>query len=69
MVCLNPPAPPRLRIYLNRNPAPSTRGLPGPAEQRCSFDKIANVLAVLPNPAHPSAKNALAETWNAAMPG
>ena len=34
-------------------------------EQRCWFHKIANVLAALPKSAHPSAKAALAEIWNA----
>jgi putative transposase len=38
---------------------PSTR------EQRCWFHKIANVLAALPKSAHPGAKRALAEIWNA----
>lgn len=38
---------------------PSTR------EQRCWFHKIANVLAALPKSAHPGAKKALAEIWNA----
>jgi transposase-like protein len=32
---------------------------------RCWFHKIANVLAALPKSAHPAAKNALAEIWNA----
>ena len=34
-------------------------------EQRCWFDKIANVLGALPKSAHPGAKKALAEIWNA----
>jgi transposase-like protein len=34
-------------------------------EQRCWFHKIANVLAALPKSAHPGAKKALAEIWNA----
>jgi transposase-like protein len=34
-------------------------------EQRCWFHKIANVLAALPKSAHPGAKRALAEIWNA----
>jgi transposase-like protein len=38
---------------------------PGTAEQRCWFHKIANVLAALPKSAHPGAKKALAEIWNA----
>ena len=38
---------------------PSTR------EQRCWFHKIANVLGALPKSAHPGAKKALAEIWNA----
>jgi putative transposase len=33
--------------------------------QRCWFHKIANVLGALPKSAHPGAKKALAETWNA----
>ena len=39
--------------------SPSTR------EQRCWFHKIANVLGALPKSAHPGAKKALAEIWNA----
>jgi len=38
---------------------------PQTREQRCWFHKIANVLAVLPKSAHPAAKKALAEIWNA----
>jgi putative transposase len=34
-------------------------------EQRCWFHKIANVLGALPKSAHPAAKKALAEIWNA----
>jgi transposase-like protein len=34
-------------------------------EQRCWFHKIANVLSALPKSAHPGAKRALAEIWNA----
>jgi len=34
-------------------------------EQRCWFHKIANVLAALPKSAHPNAKTALAQIWNA----
>jgi Transposase, Mutator family len=34
-------------------------------EQRCWFHKTANVLAALPKSAHPGAKKALAEIWNA----
>jgi transposase-like protein len=34
-------------------------------EQRCWFHKIGNVLAALPKSAHPGAKRALAEIWNA----
>src|SRR6266436_1417149 len=33
--------------------------------QRCWFHKIANVLSALPRSAHPGAKKALAEIWNA----
>jgi transposase-like protein len=33
--------------------------------QRCWFHKIANVLGALPKSAHPGAKKALAEVWNA----
>jgi transposase-like protein len=33
--------------------------------QRCWFHKIANVLGALPKSAHPGAKRALAEIWNA----
>jgi transposase-like protein len=38
---------------------------PQTREQRCWFHKIANVLAALPKSAHPGAKKALAEIWNA----
>jgi transposase-like protein len=38
---------------------------PATTEQRCWFHKIANVLSALPQSAHPSAKKALAEIWNA----
>jgi putative transposase len=38
---------------------------PETREQRCWFHKIANVLAALPKSAHPNAKTALAEMWNA----
>jgi transposase-like protein len=38
---------------------------PDTREQRCWFHKISNVLAVLPKSAHPGAKKALAEMWNA----
>jgi transposase-like protein len=38
---------------------------PATREQRCWFHKIANVLAAMPTSAHPGAKKALAETWNA----
>jgi transposase-like protein len=38
---------------------------PGTKEQRCWFHKIASVLAALPKSAHPGAKKALAEIWNA----
>ena len=38
---------------------------PGTREQRCWFHKIANVLDALPKSAHPGAKKALAEIWNA----
>ncbi|HEV2536342.1 MAG TPA: IS256 family transposase [Streptosporangiaceae bacterium] len=38
---------------------------PQTTEQRCWFHKIANVLGALPKSAHPGAKKALAEIWNA----
>jgi transposase-like protein len=38
---------------------------PTTRQQRCWFHKIANVLAALPKSAHPGAKKALAEIWNA----
>jgi hypothetical protein len=38
---------------------------PTTREQRCWFHKIANVLGALPRSAHPGAKKALAEIWNA----
>jgi transposase-like protein len=38
---------------------------PDTREQRCWFHKIANVLAALPKSAHPGAKKALAQIWNA----
>jgi transposase-like protein len=38
---------------------------PQTREQRCWFHKIANVLATLPKSAHPGAKKALAEIYNA----
>src|SRR3954466_6147419 len=38
---------------------------PTTREQRCWFHKIANVLGALPKSAHPGAKKALAEIWNA----
>src|SRR5437868_5877566 len=38
---------------------------PQAATQRCWFHKIANVLGALPKSAHPGAKMALAEIWNA----
>ncbi|MGJ6970085.1 IS256 family transposase [Streptosporangium sp. G11] len=38
---------------------------PQAKEQRCWFHKIANVLGALPKSAHPAAKKALAEIWNA----
>jgi transposase-like protein len=38
---------------------------PGTREQRCWFHKIGNVLSALPKSAHPGAKRALAEIWNA----
>ena len=38
---------------------------PQAATQRCWFHKIANVLGPLPKSAHPGAKKALAEIWNA----
>jgi len=44
----------------------AVRGVfPETAEQRCWFHKIANVLNCLPKSAHPGAKAALAEIWNA----
>jgi transposase-like protein len=42
-----------------RDVFPTTR------EQRCWFHKIGNVLSALPKSAHPGAKKALAEIWNA----
>lgn len=38
---------------------------PDTKEQRCWFHKIGNVLSALPKSAHPGAKKALAEIWNA----
>jgi transposase-like protein len=38
---------------------------PQAREQRCWFHKIANVLGALPKSAHPGAKKALGEIWNA----
>jgi transposase-like protein len=38
---------------------------PTTREQRCWFHKIANVLGAMPKSAHPGAKRALAEIWNA----
>jgi len=38
---------------------------PATKAQRCWFHKIGNVLAALPKSAHPGAKKALAEIWNA----
>jgi putative transposase len=38
---------------------------PTTREQRCWFHKIGNVLSALPKSAHPGAKKALAEIWNA----
>jgi transposase-like protein len=38
---------------------------PQAREGRCWFHKVANVLAALPKSAHPGAKKALAEIWNA----
>ncbi len=38
---------------------------PTTREQKCWFHKIANVLGALPKSAHPGAKRALAEIWNA----
>ena len=38
---------------------------PATREQRCWFHKIANVLSAMPKSAHPAAKKALAEIWNA----
>ncbi|MCA1701379.1 MAG: IS256 family transposase, partial [Actinobacteria bacterium] len=38
---------------------------PAAREQRCWFHKIAGVLGALPKSAHPGAKKALAEIWNA----
>jgi transposase-like protein len=38
---------------------------PQAREQRCWFHKIANVLGALPKSAHPGAKKALSEIWNA----
>jgi putative transposase len=39
--------------------------LPQARTRRCWFHKIANVLGALPESAHPGAKKALAEIWNA----
>jgi transposase-like protein len=38
---------------------------PATREQRCWFHKIGNVLSAMPKSAHPGAKKALAEIWNA----
>jgi transposase-like protein len=38
---------------------------PATRAQRCWFHKIANVLGALPKSAHPGAKKALAQIWNA----
>ena len=38
---------------------------PATREQRCWFHKTGNVLAALPKSAHPGAKTALAQIWNA----
>jgi transposase-like protein len=38
---------------------------PTTREQRCWFHKIGNVLSAMPKSAHPGAKEALAEIWNA----
>jgi transposase-like protein len=38
---------------------------PETKEQRCWFHKIGNVLSAMPKSAHPGAKKALAEIWNA----
>src|SRR5690349_9848233 len=38
---------------------------PATREQRCWFHKSANVLSALPKSAHPGARKALAEIWNA----
>jgi transposase-like protein len=38
---------------------------PQTREQRCWFHKISNVIAALPKSAHPEAKKALTEIWNA----
>ncbi|HEX2131662.1 MAG TPA: IS256 family transposase [Actinophytocola sp.] len=38
---------------------------PTTREQRCWFHKIANILGALPKSAHPGAKKALAQVWNA----
>ena len=44
----------------------AVRGVfPETAEQRCWWHKIGNVLAALPKSAHPAAKKALAEIYNA----
>ena len=67
----------RLRPARDARPGPGGRGrrtgvlgraarsLPATREQRCWFHKTANVLAALPKSAHPGAKKALAEIWNA----
>jgi transposase-like protein len=38
---------------------------PDTREQRCCFHKVSNVFAALPKSAHPGAKTAFAEIWNA----
>jgi transposase-like protein len=43
----------------------AARGVPAAREQCCWIHKIANVLGSLPKSAHPGAKKALAEIWNA----
>ena len=44
----------------------AARGVfPQARTQRCWFHKIASVLGALPKSAHPGAKKALAEIWNA----
>src|SRR5665647_2132447 len=66
-------APSTLAIWWNQhrcsrvlgNTSRSAAQKPSAREQRCWFHKIANVLGALPKSAHPGAKAALAEIWQA----